>query len=70
MPNRIPSVPPGRRFGPHGRGGRGRQPGGFGLGPGGECACPNCGTRVPHQRGVPCYAHKCPKCGQPMTRAR
>ncbi|KPJ55175.1 hypothetical protein AMJ47_01520 [Parcubacteria bacterium DG_72] len=51
-------------------GGRGRQPGGFGLGPGGECLCPNCGTKTPHQRGVPCYEHRCPKCGQAMTRAR
>ena len=54
-----------------GRGqGRGRRAGGgFGLGPGGECICPNCGYRVPHQVGVPCYARKCPKCGAPMTRA-
>jgi len=66
----IPSVPPGGRFRAPGRGGRGRQPGGFGLGPGGECVCPDCGAKVPHQRGIPCYQHKCPKCGQAMTRAR
>lgn len=56
-----------------GRGqGRGlnRQPGGFGLGPGGECICPKCGTRVPHQQGVPCYQQTCPKCGTPLTRAQ
>ena len=47
--------------------GRGRM-GGFGLGPGGECVCTNCGHTVPHQRGVPCYQMKCPKCGSPMTR--
>ncbi|RLG21446.1 hypothetical protein DRN74_02695 [Candidatus Micrarchaeota archaeon] len=47
--------------------GRGRQ-GGFGLGPGGYCVCPNCGYRVPHQRGSPCYVIKCPKCGAQMTR--
>jgi len=49
--------------------GRGRM-GGFAMGPGGECVCPSCGTRVPHQAGVPCYQQKCPKCGSPMTRAR
>ncbi len=51
-------------------GGRGRQSGGFGLGPGGDCVCPNCGTRTPHQRGIPCYEQKCPKCGSLMTRTR
>jgi len=47
--------------------GRGRM-GGFGLGPAGECVCTSCGHTVPHQRGVPCYQIKCPKCGSPMTR--
>ncbi len=71
MPNeQIPPIPPGGRFRAPGRGGRGRQPGGFGLGPDGECVCPSCGTRVPHQRGVPCYEHRCPKCGTSMTRAQ
>jgi hypothetical protein len=70
MPNgrRFPQTP-GRGRG-LGRGGRGRQPGGFGLGPSGECICPGCGTKVPHQTGVPCYEARCPKCGMPMTRAR
>ena len=39
-----------------------------GLGPGGECVCPACGTNVPHQAGVPCYNMKCPKCGIAMVR--
>lgn len=52
-----------------GQGGRGRM-GGFGLGPGGECICPRCGTRIPHQRGIPCYQQLCPKCGTSMSRVR
>jgi len=58
----TPPVPPGR--------GRGRQPGGFGFGPPTECVCPECGAKVPHQRGVPCYSLKCPKCGARMIRGR
>jgi len=50
-----------------GAGGRGRM-GGFAAGPGGECVCPKCGARAPHQTSVPCYKQKCPKCGSPMTR--
>ncbi|RLF25600.1 MAG: hypothetical protein DRN01_06200 [Thermoplasmata archaeon] len=74
MPFRDGTGPAGRGPG-SGRGlgrggGGGRQPGGFGLGPGGECVCPKCGTRAPHQRGIPCYQQKCPKCGSPMTRAQ
>ena len=49
--------------------GRGRM-GGFGLGPSGECICPKCGNKIPHQRGVPCYQQTCPKCGSAMTRAQ
>lgn len=63
-----------RGFGQGGGGqGRGRdrgRMGGFGLGAGGECVCPSCGYKIPHQAGVPCYQQKCPKCGSPMTRAR
>ncbi len=51
-----------------GRGGRmgGNRPG---AGPGGECVCPNCGARVPHQVGKPCYSISCPKCSTKMVRA-
>ncbi len=50
--------------------GRGRQQNGFGLGPAGECICPNCGQKQKHQRGLPCYQQKCPNCGSAMSRAR
>jgi predicted Fe-Mo cluster-binding NifX family protein len=42
--------------------------GGRGLGPAGECVCINCGARVPHQGGVPCYEQPCPQCGGGMRR--
>lgn len=49
--------------------GRGRMGGPYAAGPGGDCVCPNCGNRVPHQVGVPCYNRSCPKCGTIMVRA-
>lgn len=49
--------------------GRGRMPGGFGLGPNGDCVCPKCGAKMSHQRGTPCYQIKCPKCGSQMIRS-
>lgn len=52
-----------------GQGGRGLG-GGYGKGPGGECYCPNCGYKEAHQRGIPCFTKKCPKCESPMTRRR
>jgi len=60
-----------------GGGGRGQNPsgggkglgGGRGMGQGGECVCPNCGEKAPHERGNPCFDMKCPKCGSSMTRA-
>jgi hypothetical protein len=45
---------------------RGTRPG---AGPGGDCLCPNCGARAPHQVGVPCNAISCPQCGTKMVRA-
>jgi len=51
-------------------GGRGRMGGNRpGAGPSGFCVCPNCGAKIPHQRGVPCYSISCPKCGARMMRA-
>lgn len=47
--------------------GRGRM-GGKGLGPGGQCRCPECGYTCPHQRGQPCFRKTCPNCGAKMTR--
>ncbi len=72
-------MPRGDRTGPYGQGpgtGRGLQPNdggrghgsGFAAGTGGECICPGCGERVPHQLGEPCFRQKCPKCGATMTR--
>ena len=68
MPNRRGPLGPRRFNSPNG--GRGRQPSGFGLGPGSECVCPNCGTKAPHSRGIPCYEQKCPNCGTLMTREK
>ncbi len=52
-----------------GRGaGRGRMGGPLSSGPSGECVCPQCGHRTAHQRGTPCTAQTCPKCGASMTR--
>ena len=48
--------------------GQGKGFGGNNPGPGGNCICPDCGERVPHQRGIPCSTVNCPKCGANMTR--
>jgi len=68
MPRRDGTGPTGQ--GPITGRGRGRQPGGFGLGPGGFCVCPQCKEKVSHERGVPCYEVKCPKCNTQMVRER
>jgi hypothetical protein len=50
-------------------GGSGRMGGNRpGAGPGGDCVCPNCGTRAKHQAGKPCFQLNCPKCGAKMVR--
>lgn len=61
----------GGRGGGAGRGsgsGRGRMGGPYAAGPGGDCVCPSCGYRAPHQAGVPCTNQTCPKCGARMVR--
>jgi hypothetical protein len=73
-------MPRGDGTGPYGEGpgtgrmlGRGRGMGRMGgnragAGPGGNCVCPSCGTKIPHQAGIPCYDVSCPTCGAKMTR--
>jgi len=61
----MPRIRGGGGFGRSGGRGLG---GGLGFGPGGECICINCNYRETHERGVPCYTRKCPRCGAPMTR--
>lgn len=53
-----------------GRGRGGGQGGGNkpGSGPAGNCVCPNCGYKSPHQPGVRCIDQSCPKCGTKMLR--
>jgi hypothetical protein len=58
----------GRGRGAGAPGGRGRMGGSQAAGPGGNCICPSCGTKAPHQRGLPCNRRPCPKCGTTMTR--
>ena len=48
--------------------GPGRMGGSKAAGPGGSCVCPNCGHKVPHVVGQPCYQKQCPKCGTQMSR--
>jgi len=59
---------PGKGRGTGGRQGGGRGGGGFAAGPGGNCICPNCETKISHEIRTPCFEQKCPKCGTAMTR--
>jgi hypothetical protein len=34
----------------------------------GQCVCPKCGAKAPHERGIPCFQVICPRCGRPMER--
>jgi predicted Fe-Mo cluster-binding NifX family protein len=47
-------------------------PGGPGSGKGAGisefCICPSCGTKAPHERGIPCLLLSCPQCGKAMVR--
>lgn len=55
--------------GPFGSGKFGGKMGGsVSGGPVGYCQCPKCGTKVKHDREIPCSEMKCPKCGTLMTR--
>ncbi|MFH0729010.1 MAG: NifB/NifX family molybdenum-iron cluster-binding protein [Pseudomonadota bacterium] len=46
----------------------GRKNGPLAGGPAGDCVCPQCGQRAPHERGIPCIRSNCPKCGAVMAR--
>jgi len=51
--------------------GQGRGVGGGtrpGSGPAGNCICPKCGHKKPHQVGERCIDLVCPKCGTTMIR--
>jgi predicted Fe-Mo cluster-binding NifX family protein len=49
-------------------GGPGKPGAGSGVGIQDFCRCPACGTRAPHERGIPCFQVTCPQCGQAMIR--
>ena len=76
--NREEHIMNGRKRGSMGQGGgqgqgqsgqgRGRPGGPPAGGVVGNCLCPKCGNREPHERGVPCLQKQCPKCDTAMTR--
>ena len=39
-----------------------------GKGPEGYCKCPQCGYKVKHKRGTPCFKLKCPNCNINLER--
>ncbi len=63
-------MPRGNGTGPPSGDSEGSRGGGSGLGIGGECVCPSCGTKISHKRGTPCYQLSCPNCGTKMIRKR
>ena len=67
-PAAVPAVTPGGVPAAAPAGGFTGRMGGLGLGPGGFLVCPGCGTKIVHQRGVPCFTVACPSCGRTMTR--
>jgi predicted Fe-Mo cluster-binding NifX family protein len=40
-----------------------------GAGSCGECICPRCTHREPHEKGIPCSQKLCPVCGSHLVRA-
>jgi hypothetical protein len=39
------------------------------MGAGGDCVCPQCGTKALHSAGTACARQKCPQCGELMVRS-
>lgn len=69
MPRGDGTGPRGQGAGTGRGGGRGRMGGNRpGSGPSGYCVCPQCGNKVEHRAGTPCYNMTCPACGAKMAR--
>ena len=63
----VSRMPRGDGTGPMGGGG-GRRRGNAFAGPRGNCVCPACGRKLPHDQGQPCSQMTCPDCGKRMVR--